>query len=138
MTREQIVLTTKTFPCKVTGQQACVPSHQTRCISNPFSASGNGADHIPSIDPHVVFRCYEQAVQDIQTDFTDLGVDYIDLILLHGPSHRGQGPCDPAACEADAGQWTAYEELYRQGRVKAIGVSNYCQSCFECLLNPQQ
>eukprot|EP00035_Acanthoeca_spectabilis_P021007 m.435810 g.435810 ORF g.435810 m.435810 type:complete len:302 (-) comp17896_c0_seq1:81-986(-) len=101
MTREQIVLTTKTFPCKVTGQQAC----------------------------------YEQAVQDIQTDFTDLGVDYIDLILLHGPSHRGQGPCDPAACEADAGQWTAYEELYRQGRVKAIGVSNYCQSCFECLLN---
>ena len=34
----------------------------------------------------------------------DLGVDYVDLILLHGASHRGEGKCDAAACTKDLGQ----------------------------------
>jgi predicted oxidoreductase len=74
-------------------------------------------------------------VSDIQSDMADLAVDYVDLILLHGPSHRGAGECDQGVCDADAGQWRAYEEMYKSGKAKAIGVSNYCQSCFECLLN---
>ena len=28
----------------------------------------------------------------------------------------------------------AYEKLYKAGKAKAIGVSNYCVSCFECLV----
>ena len=79
-------------------------------------------------------RCYEQAKSDIATDMQQLGVDYVDLILLHGPSHLGQGTCSASSCEKDLGQWAAYEEMYKSGQAKAIGVSNYCQSCFECLL----
>ena len=63
-----------------------------------------------------------------------LQLDYVDLILLHGASHRGAGKCDAKACAADAEQWRAYERFYKQGKAKAIGVSNYCQSCFDCLL----
>jgi diketogulonate reductase-like aldo/keto reductase len=61
-------------------------------------------------------------------------MDYVDLMLIHGASHRGTGKCDAAACTKDRGQWKAYQELYKQGKAKAIGVSNYCVSCFECLL----
>jgi len=83
---------------------------------------------------HTTELCYQQTKKDIAGDFADLKLDYVDLILLHGASHRGQGPCDQGACDADRGQWKAYEELYKAGKAKAIGVSNYCQSCFECLI----
>ena len=63
-----------------------------------------------------------------------MGLDYVDLILLHGPSHAGKGSCDVASCAKDAGQWAAYSKLYKAGKAKAIGVSNYCVSCFDCLL----
>jgi diketogulonate reductase-like aldo/keto reductase len=78
--------------------------------------------------------CYNQTMSDFEGDLADLQVDYVDLILLHGASHRGQGTCDAAACEKDRGQWKAYQDMYKKGKAKAIGVSNYCISCFECLL----
>jgi hypothetical protein len=30
----------------------------------------------------------------------------------------------------------AYTALYKAGKVRAIGVGNYCPSCLECLLGP--
>ena len=55
--------------------------------------------------------------------------------MLHGPSEPfgHVGGCGAQACELAAAQWRAYEQLYRSGQVKAIGVSNYCQSCLACL-----
>lgn len=79
--------------------------------------------------------CRNQTISDFAKDLEDLQVDYVDLILLHGPSHRGEGKCDADVCAADAEQWAVYEEMYKQGKAKAIGVSNYCKSCFECLLD---
>merc|ERR1711908_150014 len=32
-------------------------------------------------------------------------------------------------------QWRAVEQFYFAGRARAIGVSNYCPSCFDCLAN---
>eukprot|EP00937_MAST-01D_sp_MAST-1D-sp2_P007434 g7434.t1 len=78
--------------------------------------------------------CKAQTQSDFEGDLEQLGVDYVDLILLHGASHRGAGKCDAKACAADAEQWQVYEDMYKKGKAKAIGVSNYCQSCFECLL----
>jgi hypothetical protein len=42
-----------------------------------------------------------------------MGLDYIDLYLIHLP----QGDVSSS--------WTAMEELYREGKVRAIGVSNF-------------
>jgi 2,5-diketo-D-gluconate reductase A len=42
-----------------------------------------------------------------------LGLDYLDLYLIHQPYGDVYG------------SWRAMEELYREGRIKAIGVSNF-------------
>jgi diketogulonate reductase-like aldo/keto reductase len=31
-------------------------------------------------------------------------------------------------------RWSVFEDMYAAKKARAIGVSNYCQSCFECLL----
>ena len=56
---------------------------------------------------------YEGAKQAFETSMQKLGLDYLDLYLLHQPYGDVYGA------------WRALEELYREGRIKAIGVSNF-------------
>jgi len=56
---------------------------------------------------------YENSKKAFQTSLNKLGLDYLDLYLYHRP--RGDVK----------GSWKAMEELYREGKVKAIGVSNF-------------
>lgn len=78
--------------------------------------------------------CEAQTMKDIEGDLTAMNLDYVDLILLHAPSTGVHtGPCNPAACAINAAQWNAYNTVYKAGKAKAIGVSNYCKSCLECL-----
>lgn len=79
--------------------------------------------------------CFTQTMKDIEGDLSALNLDYVDLILLHAPSTGVHtGACNAAACAINKAQWQAYESIYKQGKAKAIGVSNYCQSCLECLM----
>lgn len=86
--------------------------------------------------------CYDQTMSDFESHLADLGVDYVDMVLLHWPSvysskrpGRHSGSCSASVCSKNQGQWRAYEELYKQGKARAIGVSNYCASCLDCLLS---
>ncbi|GAB3586565.1 aldo/keto reductase [Hymenobacter daeguensis] len=56
---------------------------------------------------------YEGAKAAFETSLQKLGLDYLDLYLLHQPYGDVYGA------------WRALEELYREGRIKAIGVSNF-------------
>lgn len=56
---------------------------------------------------------YETAKRACEASLKKLGLDYLDLYLIHLP----QG--DVTSC------WTALEELYTEGKVRAIGVSNF-------------
>ena len=60
---------------------------------------------------------------------------YLDLVMLHGPSEPFgyEGACSEAVCKLNSAQWAAYEKFLRAGKARAVGVSNYCQSCLECL-----
>ena len=56
---------------------------------------------------------YECAKKGIETSLNKLGLDYIDLYLLHQPY-------------GDViGAWKALEEAYHAGKIRAIGVSNF-------------
>jgi 2,5-diketo-D-gluconate reductase A len=56
---------------------------------------------------------YAKAKQGIDDSLTKLGLDYIDLYLLHQP----YGDV--------AGAWRALEEAQQEGKIKSIGVSNF-------------
>lgn len=79
--------------------------------------------------------CFNLTLFEAQHAISQLKVGYLDLLLLHGPSERfgHTGPCNPLACLLNAAQWRAYDTLLSSGAVRAIGVSNFCVSCMECL-----
>lgn len=56
---------------------------------------------------------YLAAKESIDESLRKLGTDYLDLMLLHQPY------CDRY------GAWQALEEAYREGKLRAIGVSNF-------------
>lgn len=55
---------------------------------------------------------YENSKRAFDTSLNKLGLDYLELYLIHRP--RGDAK----------GSWKAMQELYKEGRIKAIGVSN--------------
>ncbi|WCR28760.1 aldo/keto reductase [Paenibacillus thiaminolyticus] len=57
---------------------------------------------------------YESTLAAFETSLKKLGLDYLDLYLIHWPV---------ASKYKDA--WRALEKLYKDGRVKSIGVSNF-------------
>ncbi|MCY9074013.1 aldo/keto reductase [Bacillus inaquosorum] len=57
---------------------------------------------------------YEETLAAFETSLSKLGLDYLDLYLIHWPV---EGKYKEA--------WRALETLYKEGRVKAIGVSNF-------------
>ena len=56
---------------------------------------------------------YEKTKQAFQESLDNLGLQYLDLYLIHMPFGDYYG------------SWRALEELYREGKVRAIGVCNF-------------
>lgn len=66
---------------------------------------------------------YEKAKAAFEASLERLGLEYIDLYLIHRPVQ-----------ELRLESWRALEELYKEGKCKAIGVSNYMEWHLEELL----
>ena len=65
---------------------------------------------------------YESTLKEFEESLKKLGTEYLDLYLIHWPRPRD---LNAEWKELDAETWKALEELYRAGRVRAIGVSNF-------------
>ena len=61
----------------------------------------------------VNFKSYENAEQTLTQSLANLQTDYIDLLLLHWPFANYYAA------------WRALEKLYAEGKIRAIGVSNF-------------
>lgn len=69
-----------------------------------------------------VVRGYDETLEAFQESITDLGVDYVDLYLIHWPVPNA---FKENYIEKNAETWRAMETLYNEGKCKAIGISNF-------------
>lgn len=67
-------------------------------------------------------RGYEKTMAAFEKSMSDLGLDYLDLYLIHWPASSYQFENWE---EINLDTWKAMTELYKAGRIKAIGVSNF-------------
>ena len=74
---------------------------------------------------------YDATMEAFERSLKKLGFDYIDLYLVHWPIPVQYRPIWE---EALYGTWKAFEELYRAGKIRAIGVSNFRPHHFETLM----
>ena len=73
---------------------------------------------------------YKATLDAFQMTLDRLGLRYIDLYLIHWPNPIQYRPIWK---EATIGTWKAFEELYKDGKIRAIGVSNFMPHHIEML-----
>lgn len=74
---------------------------------------------------------YEETKQAFERTLNRLQMDYLDLYLIHWP-RRTEGDTDWK--ERNLGAWQAMEELYAQGKIKGLGLSNFLPHHMENIL----
>lgn len=64
---------------------------------------------------------YDKTIKAFYKTLSDLNTDYLDLYLIHWPHPNSEGE---HYVESLQETWRALEDLYKKGKVRAIGVSN--------------
>ena len=70
-------------------------------------------------------KSYDKAVQSIDGSLKTLGLDVIDLMIIHSPQPWMQFGQEDRFLEGNREAWRALEDAYKAGKLRAIGVSNF-------------
>jgi diketogulonate reductase-like aldo/keto reductase len=84
---------------------------------------------------HAECKSYDEARKLIDGSLTALGVDYIDLMLIHSPQPWADFRKGDHFFEGNLEAWRALEEGYKAGKLRAIGVSNFEQVDLDNILD---
>jgi len=79
-------------------------------------------------------KSYDEAVASIDGSLKRLGLDYIDLMIIHSPKPWMEFHEENAHADGNREAWKALEEAYKAGKLKAIGVSNFQKADIENIL----
>ncbi len=70
-------------------------------------------------------KSYKKAVASIDRSLQRLGLDYIDMMIIHAPQPWTKFRGDDPYFEGNREAWRALEEAYKAGKLRAIGLSNF-------------
>lgn len=79
-------------------------------------------------------KSYDQTFVEFESSRQKLGVDYIDLYLIHAPWPWSEWRTNPDYSQGNIAAWKAMEKLYQEKKLRAIGVSNFEISHLEKIL----
>ncbi|MBU3568627.1 aldo/keto reductase [Priestia aryabhattai] len=80
-------------------------------------------------------KTYEEVAKSIDESLTKMGLDYIDLLIIHSPQPWTAFREKNRYFEENKEVWKAMEAAYKAGKVKAIGLSNFLQDDIENILS---
>lgn len=70
--------------------------------------------------------CKAQTAASCSQNLVDLGLDYLDMIMLDYPA---------GSCDSILGQWAAFEDMLKQNLTRSLGVSNFNTADLDCVIN---
>ena len=79
-------------------------------------------------------KSYAKAVASIDNSLKTLGLEYIDLMIIHSPKPWMKFHEADAYSTGNREAWQALEEAYKTGKLRAIGVSNFQKADLENIL----
>lgn len=92
-------------------------------VGEGIRASGVRREDIFLTTKHwVTERGYEKTIAAAEASMKALGVDYLDLYLIHWPC---VAKVSEQWREINADTWRGFEKLYRDGKILSLGVSNF-------------
>ena len=106
-----------------------------RGVGEGVRASGIPRDELfVSTKLSAEIKNYDDAIDAINGSLATLGLDHIDLMLIHSPQ-----PWDDFRggdyAEGNREAWRALEDAYQAGKIRSIGVSNFVQHDLENILD---
>lgn len=70
---------------------------------------------------------YDNTLKSFENTLKNLDLEYVDLFLIHWPKNNDE--------KLNIDTWKALEKIYKEGKAKAIGVSNFLKHHLEIILN---
>ena len=102
-----------------------------KAVGDGIRASGVSRDEIFVTTKHwITMRGYEKASEAIDISLKNLGLDYLDLYLIHWPCVE---KVSPDWKDINASTLRAFEDAYKAGKIRAIGVSNFQKKHYDAL-----
>lgn len=80
-------------------------------------------------------KTYESAARSIEETLSKMGLDYLDLMIIHSPQPWAEFREEKRYFHENKEVWRALEDAYQAGKLRAIGVSNFLQDDLDHLLS---
>ena len=79
-------------------------------------------------------KSYESAMRSIDETLEKMDIGYLDLMIIHAPQPWAEWCGEKRYFEENKQVWKALERAYEEGKLKAIGVSNFLEDDLASLL----
>lgn len=79
-------------------------------------------------------KSYKKAAASIDHSLQRLGLDYIDMMIIHSPKPWAKFQGNDHYFKGNLEAWGALEEAYKAGKLRAIGLSNFDQADIDNIL----
>lgn len=95
----------------------------------------NRADMFVTTKLAAEVKSYPEAVASIDQSLKTLGLDYIDMMIIHSPKPWSKFLESDGYFEGNLEAWRALEEAYKSGKLRAIGLSNFEKADIDNILS---